>query len=91
VAGELLDWIAYRPSWWADAACREHSWREFFPMKEASAAGQRAKAICAGCLVLAECRSWALEKDDPEAPELVGIFGGMTTRERRAMRKAQVA
>lgn len=36
-----------------------------------------AKAICAVCPVLEECRAWALESRVP-----FGILGGMTERER---------
>lgn len=41
---------------------------------------KRAKTICARCSVLADCLRYAVDN-----PELVGVFGGTTARERRAM------
>ncbi|MDQ1367726.1 MAG: Transcription factor WhiB, partial [Acidimicrobiaceae bacterium] len=52
--GDLLELLARRPAWHADAACkeapREVSW---FPNHGET------EAICAGCLVIGECRAWA--------------------------------
>ena len=41
-----------------------------------------AKAICAECPVMQECRAFAVPKT-----ELQGIWGGLTEKERRAVRK----
>lgn len=69
------------PDWWADAACKEAppgvSW---FP--ERGDNGKAAKAVCMTCLVRTECLSWSLD----QGPDLDGIFGGASQRERRAMR-----
>jgi len=46
------------------------------PVQEA-----RAKAVCATCQVLDECRSYALK-----AGEADGIWGGLTPEERRRCR-----
>ncbi|MFD2355808.1 WhiB family transcriptional regulator [Nonomuraea ferruginea] len=46
------------------------------PVQEA-----RAKAVCATCQVLTECRSYALK-----AGEADGIWGGLTPEERRRSR-----
>lgn len=58
----------------------------FFPpitserKKEKLAREARAKAICAGCPVMAECRSYALEIREPH-----GVWGGMSETERRVL------
>jgi WhiB family redox-sensing transcriptional regulator len=80
---ELLD--AGRPAWHRDAACREHPEVTWFP-----GLGQDvrpAKRVCADCLVLSECRSWAID----EGTDLAGIFGGLSDRERRAVRAGKAA
>ncbi len=84
--GELLDLATSRPEWWADAACKEA------PLSVAwfAARGQSeapAKAVCSTCLVLEECRTWALEHDG----SLQGVFGGLNQRERAQLRREQKA
>jgi hypothetical protein len=55
----------------------------FFPTRGASDAKiNEAKAICAGCLVKAECLAYAMEWNIGH-----GIWGGTSERERREMRK----
>ena len=53
----------------------------FFPERGGSL--DRARELCAGCSVRPECLSYALE--EPEL--LMGVWGGVTQRGRRAMRK----
>lgn len=83
--GELLR-LLEPPSWHADAACKEAppdvTW---FPTKRGSEGP--AKAVCARCLVRDECASWVLA----QGSELDGIFGGMTARERTAIRRGRAA
>ena len=79
----LLDLITgWRPAWHADAACKEApvevSW---FPTRRDN--GRTAKAICAGCLVLNECRAWALAQED----DLDGVWAGMSKAERAVARR----
>jgi WhiB family transcriptional regulator, redox-sensing transcriptional regulator len=73
---------------WRDrAACLEEDPELFFPIGTtgpAAAQVEQAKAVCARCPVLAECRSWAL--DNPRMTEF-GVFGGMSEDERRAVRR----
>ncbi len=45
----------------------------------------RAKAVCAGCPVRAECLEFALAND-----ERWGVWGGTSERQRRAMRAVRV-
>ncbi len=68
----LLSFI--RPAFHADAACREHPELSWFPERGEPTKAQL--AVCAGCLVRDECR---------EAGELVGIWGGLSGRARRAV------
>ena len=68
------------PEWMPKAACRDSGVSAYFPARGESAAF--AKATCAGCPVCADCLQYAL--DDPE---LHGIWGGTSERERRALRR----
>lgn len=67
--------------WAADGRCRTAPTSLFFPVRGSDTS--QAKALCAGCVVLEECRAYALAH-----PGLQGIWGGLSGRERRAMRGA---
>jgi WhiB family transcriptional regulator, redox-sensing transcriptional regulator len=71
--------------WQARAVCRDVDPELFFPSAEAGPAYARqvaaGKAVCARCPVRAECLAWALER----LP--YGIAGGLTERERLAVRR----
>lgn len=80
-------------SWqWQDkAACKDMGTATFFhPDGERGGTRRRraaaAKAICANCPVLEQCRSYALAAHEP-----YGIWGGMTEEERAAYWKSQEA
>ena len=79
--GYLVDVLGRRPAWHADAACLEHPTLDWFaersPRMEAECT-----AVCRRCLVLRECRSYALAD-----PTLVGIWGATTTAERQQLRR----
>lgn len=78
--GDLLDLIRRgRPAWHRDAACKEHPDTDWFRRADEAAA----KRVCRDCLVVRECRLWALE----QGPELAGLWGGMTERDRAAIRQ----
>ncbi|MGY4994085.1 WhiB family transcriptional regulator [Streptomyces sp. 900105245] len=47
---------------------------------------RQARALCAGCVYIDPCAQFALER-----PELLGVWGGTTTRERRASRSVASA
>jgi WhiB family redox-sensing transcriptional regulator len=66
--------------WQADALCAETDPEAFFPEKGGST--RDAKRICELCEVRAECLDYALEND-----ERFGIWGGLSERERRKLRK----
>lgn len=73
-------------SWRLAAACRAVDSAVFFsPDAEGGRAREareaRAKAICAGCPVIRECASYALT-----AGERYGVWGGLSERDRAALR-----
>ncbi|TYC98966.1 WhiB family transcriptional regulator [Arthrobacter echini] len=68
-------------SWQADALCAQTDPEAFFPEKGGST--RDAKKVCGSCIVKSECLEYALEKD-----ERFGIWGGMSERERRRLRKS---
>jgi WhiB family redox-sensing transcriptional regulator len=80
--GSLLDMLARtRPEWQKDALCREYPDVDFFATGRAGV--DEARRVCSKCLVLVECRSWALEQD----ARLDGVWGGTTLEDRRKMRR----
>ena len=74
--------IVVRPPWMRDGLCREFPEVEFFPERGQSA--EPAKAICGRCAVRSECLSFALA-----GGEVHGIYGGLSGRQRRALRREQ--
>lgn len=90
-ADELIELLALRPAWHADALCREpaHSNIDFVPSGRGEATLRMirdAKAVCRRCIVRAECLAAALAD-----PTTHGIWGGTSAIERRRMREAKVA
>ncbi|HLU74051.1 MAG TPA: WhiB family transcriptional regulator [Nonomuraea sp.] len=67
--------------WLRRGACKSSDPELFFPLAPSPVQESRAKAVCATCQVLAECRSYALK-----AGEADGIWGGLTPEERRRSR-----
>jgi WhiB family redox-sensing transcriptional regulator len=67
-------------AWKADALCAQTDPEAFFPEKGGST--REAKRICIGCPVREECLDYALEHD-----ERFGIWGGLSERERRALKR----
>lgn len=70
-----------RLSWQADSLCAQTDPEAFFPEKGGST--REAKRICGSCQVKGECLEYALEND-----ERYGIWGGLSERERRKLRKS---
>ena len=70
-----------RPAWHAQAACLDEPTSAFIP--EVGGSTAHAKGICQSCPVSPACLRYAL--DDPD---LVGVWGGTTERERRTIRNA---
>ncbi|MBN9606127.1 MAG: WhiB family transcriptional regulator [Actinomycetales bacterium] len=71
-------------SWQSDALCAQTDPEAFFPEKGGST--RDAKRICASCDVAAQCLEYALQND-----ERFGIWGGLSERERRRLRRARSA
>src|SRR5262249_37624623 len=60
------------------ASCAEADPDAFFPEKGGST--RNARRVCAACPVAPQCLDYALEHDEP-----FGIWGGMTTSQRRQL------
>lgn len=67
-------------SWQTDALCSQTDPEAFFPEKGGST--REAKKICQQCEVKSECLDYALSND-----ERFGIWGGLSERERRRLRR----
>ena len=80
LAGLTLADFIQRPAWQADAQCKEHPYLSWVSKPGGSNAEQR--AICAHCAVQAECLEAAIEGQE------LGLWGGTSTTERRAMPQA---
>src|SRR4051794_21848387 len=72
------------PEWHERAACAGSD-VEFFPPRGSDP--RPAKALCAGCEVRGDCLDYAME----QGPTLKGVWGGMSARERRTVRRSQSA
>jgi WhiB family redox-sensing transcriptional regulator len=70
-------------AWHTDAACREHAEVHWVGSDNSGPEARAAKAICATCLVQAECLAVAMADQT-----LVGIWGGTTTRERQVRHRS---
>ena len=77
---QLIDGVGLRdlvPTPWAvDAACAAADPARFFI--DHGESGNEAKVICAGCPVRSDCLGHAIE-----TKERFGIWGGLTTKQRR--------
>jgi WhiB family redox-sensing transcriptional regulator len=67
-------------AWQTDSLCAQTDPEAFFPEKGGST--RDAKKICSSCEVRVHCLEYALEND-----ERFGIWGGLSERERRKLRK----
>lgn len=70
--------------WRSDALCTQIDPALFFPKKGDAGQAKQAKAICARCPVREQCLTAALEAD-----ERFGIFGGLSVRQRDALKREQ--
>jgi WhiB family redox-sensing transcriptional regulator len=86
----LLDAFVNPEPWVQDALCAQTDPEAFFPEKGGST--RDAKAICngrrgeVGCEVREQCLAYALDRD-----ERFGIWGGLSERQRRRLRKEREA
>jgi WhiB family transcriptional regulator, redox-sensing transcriptional regulator len=78
-----------RYAWMDEAACREVGTEPFFAETDNELIRvdyRAAKKICARCPVVDACLDYALELNIA-----YGVFGGLTERERRAVRRRRTA
>ncbi|GAB3971553.1 WhiB family transcriptional regulator [Streptomyces sp. 549] len=69
--------------WQERALCAQTDPESFFPEKGGST--REAKKVCLACEVRSECLEYALAND-----ERFGIWGGLSERERRRLKKAAI-
>ncbi len=77
---EVLDGDADELLWQERALCAQTDPEAFFPEKGGST--REAKRVCLSCDVRGECLDYALFND-----ERFGIWGGLSERERRKLKK----
>ena len=70
-------------SWQERSLCAQTDPEAFFPEKGGST--REAKKVSVGCDVRAECLEYALAND-----QRLGIWGGLSERERRTLRRRAV-
>ncbi|WP_281254983.1 WhiB family transcriptional regulator [Georgenia soli] len=70
-------------AWQDRALCAQTDPEAFFPEKGGST--REAKRVCTSCEVRSECLEYALEND-----ERFGIWGGLSERERRKLKRRAV-
>ena len=70
-------------SWQEQSLCAQTDPEAFFPEKGGST--REAKRICVGCEVRSQCLGYALAHD-----ERFGIWGGLSERERRRLKRIAV-
>ena len=68
-------------NWIKEAACRGMDTAVFYPQHGESKLVKQAKAICRSCPVVLDCAEWAIDHC-----EMHGIWGGLSHRERQAIR-----
>ena len=70
--------------WMESALCLQVDPDLFFPQPGENDRVWAAKRVCRNCPVQSECLSWAVAN-----PELHGVLGGTTERDRQAIRRQQ--
>lgn len=76
----VLDGDAEDLMWQEQALCAQTDPEAFFPEKGGST--REAKKVCLSCPVRVECLEYALQND-----ERFGIWGGLSERERRRLKR----
>jgi WhiB family redox-sensing transcriptional regulator len=79
----LIDGTDEEAEWTERALCAQTDPEAFFPEKGGST--REAKKVCLSCDVRGECLDYALAHD-----ERFGIWGGLSERERRRLKKSAV-
>ena len=76
---ELLDRDLGTPAFFSNANCKDADPTIFFAESNSKIA--QAKQVCAGCPIQQMCLDWAVENAED------GVYGAMTPRERKKIRK----
>ena len=79
----LQDGVDEELGWQERSLCAQTDPEAFFPEKGGST--REAKRVCVSCEVRVECLEYALAND-----ERFGIWGGLSERERRKLKKRAV-
>jgi WhiB family redox-sensing transcriptional regulator len=82
-AASLLRFVTQGRPWMAKANCMGVDPELFFPQRGMST--REAKEVCRGCVVREECLEYAIEQN-----EKFGIWGGMSERERRKIKRERL-
>lgn len=69
--------------WVTDAACRGMDPDLFFPDRGEVDSAAKARAVCESCPVIDACRSYAVAANERD-----GIWGGLSEKQRRRLRRA---
>lgn len=80
--GNIIRAVLHAMPWTREAACAGVDPDLFFPERGAST--REAKSVCRGCEVRIDCLEYALAHG-----EKFGIWGGMSERERRRVRRGR--
>lgn len=64
--------------WMTRASCRDYDPDLFFPEQGGNRQNQQAKRVCAKCPVWIECRTMAIQDEEP-----FGVWGGLSEKDRR--------
>jgi WhiB family transcriptional regulator, redox-sensing transcriptional regulator len=73
--------------WMTEGACRDHDPELFFPISASAASTdqiERARAVCGGCHVQADCLHYALAHRIKD-----GIWGGRTEQQRQSLLRSR--
>lgn len=84
ITASLAALAALIPEWTTDAACAQVDPDAWFPEKGGST--REVKKVCASCPVRTECLDFALDHDERH-----GVWGGVSERQRRQLKKARAA
>jgi WhiB family redox-sensing transcriptional regulator len=76
-----LEGLLGRPLWMARGACRGAGTATF--IARSGRPKTAAMAMCGACVVRSECLAYAMAE-----PDLVGVWGGTTAKQRASMRRA---
>lgn len=74
------------PKWMGSAVCATVDPDLFFPEAGGMWSASIARGICANCPVQVDCRTYAVDR-----PELTGVWGGTSDRQRRDLRNRRAA